>query len=93
MRKWMPGRRGATVQHLPVLAERGVVETLALVGFARRLVQPHRVGRHSREPHRLQVGEVREQPAGVIQHLGVVRIEARQAQRHVDGVRSRPRPV
>ena len=86
MRKWMPGRRGAAVEHLPVFANRGVVETLALVRFTRGLMQPHGVGRDSREPHGLQVGEVREQPARVIEHLGVIRVELRQAQRDVDRI-------
>ena len=78
--------------HLPVFAERGVMEALALVGFARRLVQPHRVRRNLRQPHGLQIGEVREQPAGVIEHFGVVWIEAREPQRHVHGIRIPPEP-
>ena len=79
-----PSRRGR--QDLPVLAYRGVVEALALVRFPCRLVQPHGIGRDRGEPHRLQVGVVRQQPGGVIEHLRVVGVEARQAERDVDGV-------
>ena len=49
-------------------------------------MQPHGVGRNSREPDGLQVGEVREQPSRVIEHFGVIRVEARQAQRDVNGI-------
>ena len=77
---------GGVRKDLPIFTYRGVVETLALVRFTRCLVKPHGVGRNSREPHGLQVGEVREQPPRVIEHLGVIRVEARQAQRDVDGI-------
>ena len=81
-----PGPARCSRQHLTVFANRGIVEPLALVRFTRCLVQPHGIGRDRREPHGLQVGEVREEPARVIEHLGVVRVELRQAQRDVDRI-------
>ena len=65
---------------------RRVGESLGLVRFTRRLVQPDGVRRDVGELHRLQVGEVREQAARVVQHFGVVGVQAGHLERDVDGV-------
>ena len=78
-----PGPVRGEGEHLPVLVEGGVVAPQALVGLAGGLVHPDRRGRHLGEPHRHQVGVVREEAPGVVQDLRVVLVEARQLQRHL----------
>ena len=47
MRKWIPGR-AAPPEHLPILGDGLVEQSLALVRFAGGLVQPGRIRRHGR---------------------------------------------
>ena len=61
MRKWSPGRFGAIASTCWYWLDSLVEQALALVRFARGLVQPDRVRRDAREPDRLQVGVVPEQ--------------------------------
>jgi hypothetical protein len=46
-------------------------------------VHPGRVGRYLRELHGLQVGEVREEAAAVVQDLGIVRVRPAQLESHL----------
>ena len=73
-----------------VLADGRIPESLTLVRFTRGLMHPYRIRRDTLQLHRLQIGVVREQPTGVVQHLRIIGIPAGQFQGDAHGVRVAP---
>ena len=70
-------------QHLAVLADRGVIRSLAFVGLGQGLVPPNRRGRHLSELLHRQESEVPIHFSSVVQDFGIVGIEPVQFQRHL----------